>query len=192
MFFGPSSRRWWRRTAEAVSLTMSEPTKPIIPRQPIRIRPWVEDDLPQMLHLLRASGVSPVQDVLCALQESNALAYSAVSTADHQFDDLVTGFLLVRRYPSSSWLTHLAVLPSRRRKLIGTRLVHAAVTELYQENRNRVRAMVQENDLAAQLFFQSISFHWIETLPAERGDATQYVLEFRPGKSRYESAPVRG
>ena len=97
-------------------------------------------------------------------------------------DGRVLGHVLYTSNKGRMHIVRLAVHPQHRRQGVG----RALVTKLQQVLRQNVNAAsgfitadVSEYGLAAQLFFRSLGFRWVETIPGDAEDVyhMRYDLE---------------
>jgi ribosomal-protein-alanine N-acetyltransferase len=115
------------------------------------------------------------KEFLCALRNSNCIG---IVFEDHH---RILGFMIYELHKSRLHVLNMAVMPSRYRKKIGSKMVQMLVDQLSQQCRRLITANVRESNLGAQLFFQQCGFRCVETIKNAYDDCAEdaYVMRYR-------------
>lgn len=133
-------------------------------------------DLAQALRLLQRTADSrrARRDVLCQFHAGDISSWVA------EVDEQVVGFVMCRVRPSHGGparrfeLKHLVVASAWRRRGIASRLLRRFDDRLRPGD--RVRAVVPESNLTAQLFLRAAGFRALRVLRGRFGDEDGYLL----------------
>ena len=115
-------------------------------------------------HQIRWMGRADVVDVLRIdrlsfspwMDEAELVALTKqrdVITCVAETQQMTDGFMIYRLLPGVLELLRIAVLPSERKRGIGTQMVERLKSKLAQQNRRELIVRVPEKNLGAQLFF---------------------------------------
>ena len=114
------------------------------------------------------------EDFTRCLRQRNCIGMVAES------GDSVVAFMIYELHRSRLHVLNFAVARSHRRLGIGTRMMEKLVGKLSPERRSRIVLEVRETNLAAQLFFRSLSFRAISVLKDFYQDTTEdaYLMHY--------------
>lgn len=134
-------------------------------------------DMPEVLDINRQIFENPwSKDDFTKLRHQ----YNCIGMATKMGSKIV-GFMFYELYKSKFRIANLAVLPSMRRKTIGSQMVEKTITHLSGSGRYIIDVQVRERNLSAHLFFKKQGFIYIKTLPSFYEDSGEdaYLMERR-------------
>ena len=151
----------------------------------IKLRAVRRRDLPVMLAIERASFSSPWReaDFEAALAPDRAFSLAAECEGE------LCGYLIGEQEGRRVQVLNLCVAQHRRRQGVGAQLVGAIAGRL--NRRQRLVTIVNERNLAAQLFFRSQGF-WAVTILRKFRSRTDdaYLFEYRPNQTAAPFMPA--
>ena len=121
---------------------------------PLRIRSLLDRDMPAVLAIESASFEFP----WCEEEFRQTLLHDNHTGSVAEYDGRIAGYAVHKLLPSRIDLLTLAVHPALRRRGIGERLIARLTRKLSPGGRRKLVTEVRETNLAAQLFFRSLSF----------------------------------
>jgi ribosomal-protein-alanine N-acetyltransferase len=145
-------------------------------KQEYRIRWMIRGDMPEVLKIEKASNelAWTKKDFNLNLYQINCLGVVAEES------ERIVGFKIYELYRTELRLLNLTVLPSARRRGVGTQLLANLVSKLSSQ-RSRIFLEVRETNINAQLFFRSQGFRATKVLPRFWVDSDEdaYVMQYR-------------
>ena len=156
----------------------------------IHVRWMIRRDMREVLDVEREAFEFPWsdEDFTRCLRQRNCIGMVAES------GDSVVAFMIYELHRSRLHVLNFAVARSHRRLGIGTRMMEKLVGKLSPERRSRIVLEVRETNLAAQLFFRSLSFRAISVLKDFYQDTTEdaYLMHYVSlAAAGVETAPRR-
>ena len=142
-----------------------------------QIRWLIRRDMDEVLAIEKGCFTSPwsEEDFLLCLRQRNCIGHV------FEYHHMILGFMIYEVHKSRLHLANIAVMPSRHRQTIGSKMVQRLVDKLSQQRRRLITTHVRERNLRAQLFFQHCGFRCVETIRNAYDDSGEdaYVMRYR-------------
>ena len=122
----------------------------------IRIRWAIRHDYPLIVEMEERCFERPWDEVEIVEEFKQRNAIPMV--AEYAFSHHIYGYMLYTLHGDRLHLARIAVLPEYRRQGIGSQMVELLQQKLESQNRPALSAWVDDDNLAAHLFFQSLDF----------------------------------
>lgn len=120
----------------------------------LHIRWMIRRDMPEVLEIENKSYETPwsEEEFIRCLRQRNVIGMVA------EWNDKVIGHMVYALHSKTIELLNIAVEPDYRRSMIGTLMIDKLVCKLHTQRRNRISAIVSDENLGAQLFFRDVGF----------------------------------
>lgn len=143
----------------------------------VHIRWMIRRDMPEVLQTERASFEYSwtEEDFLKCLRQRNCIGMVAEQC------EQVVGFMIYELHKTKLHVLNFAVHPEYRRLGIGQQMMHKLVGKLSSHRRTRITLAVRETNLAAQLFFRSVSCKAVKVLRGYYEDSGEdaFLMQYR-------------
>ncbi|HEX4132718.1 MAG TPA: ribosomal protein S18-alanine N-acetyltransferase [Pirellulales bacterium] len=143
----------------------------------MQVRWMVRRDMTEAMEIEEASFEFPwsEEEFVRCLRQRNCIGMVA------ELDGRVVGFMIYELHKTRLHVLNFCVAPELRRQGIGRRMVQKLVGKLSSQRRTRIMLEVRETNLAAQLFFRSLSFRAVNVLHDFYDDTTEdaYLMQYR-------------
>ena len=143
----------------------------------LQIRWLIRRDMAEVLGIERASFefTWSEEDFLCCLRQRNCIGMVA------ECDNQIMGFMIYELHKSKLRILNFATASACRRQGVGRQMIRRLIDKLSQQRRKEIVVDVRENNLPAQLFFQSEQFRAVRVLRNYYDDTDEdaYVMRFR-------------
>jgi ribosomal-protein-alanine N-acetyltransferase len=122
------------------------------------IRWLIKRDMPEVMTIERRCFDNPYTEaeIIAVFRQRSTIGMV------YEEDDRVIGFMLYDLQPRRLDILDFAVHPEFQRQGVGLQMVQKLIGKLTPERRNRLRVIVRETNLQAQLFFQACSFRAVK------------------------------
>ncbi len=140
-----------------------------------QIRWLIRRDMDEVLAIEKGCFAYPwtEEEFLCCLRNRNCIG------SVFEYHHMILGFMIYELHKSRLHIANMAIMPSRHRKKIGSKMVQRLVDKLRQQRRRLITTHVRESNLGAQLFFQQCGFRCVETIKNAYDDCNEDALVFR-------------
>lgn len=154
---------------------MLKPLSETSPGESIR---WlIRRDMDEVLAIEKGCFAYPwtEEEFICCLRERNCIG------TVFEYHHMILGFMIYELHKSRLHISNMAVMRSRHRQQIGSKMIQRLVDKLSQQRRRLITANVRESNLGAQLFFQQCGFRCVETIKNAYDDVAEdaYVMRYR-------------
>jgi [ribosomal protein S18]-alanine N-acetyltransferase len=143
----------------------------------VQIRWMLRCDMPAVLDIERTSFEFPWNEEHFReyLRQRNCIGM----VAEHE--QKIVGFMIYELHKSQVRILNFAVAKEFRRRGVGSQMVQPLVDKLSQQRREEIDLVVSEENLGAQLFFQSQDFWAVEVLHNyfDESDQDAYLMNYR-------------
>lgn len=134
-------------------------------------------DMPEVLQIEGQSLEYPwtEEDFLRCFDHGNCVGMVA------EMAEKVVGFMIYKKLRKRFHILKFAVIPSMRRKGVGSQMVAKLVSKIRIQRRNRITVAVRETNLIAQFFFYSQGFRAVKVLHNHYEDCSDdvYLMRYR-------------
>jgi ribosomal-protein-alanine N-acetyltransferase len=142
----------------------------------VHIRWMIRRDMPEVLSIEHSSfdHAWAEEEFLRVLRQRNCIGM----VAEH--GERIVGFMIYELHRNKIQVLDFAVHPDFRRMGVGGQMTSKLVGKLSVQRRNRIALLVRETNLAAQLFFRSLSFRASEVVREHFQDTGEdaYVMQY--------------